>query len=45
MAKSLTENFFEDLKSCHQVSYDEWKKRPFWERLTEMAGSIIQREQ
>lgn len=45
MAKSLTDNFFDDLKSCHQVSYDEWKRRPIWERVTEWAGSIIQREQ
>ncbi len=45
MAKSLTENFFDDLKSCRRVTYDEWKRRPIWERVTEAAGSIIQREQ
>lgn len=45
MASTLTQNFMDDLKSSRPVSYDEWKNRPVWERFTEMAGSLIQREQ
>jgi cardiolipin synthase len=45
MATSLTQNFFEDLNASRPVSYEEWKHRSVWERITEAAGSIIQREQ
>jgi cardiolipin synthase len=45
MARSLTQNFEDDLKACHKLSYDEWKRRSVWERMGEFAGSIIQREQ
>jgi cardiolipin synthase len=45
MATSLTRNFEDDLKSCHKLTYDEWKHRSLLERVGEFAGSIIQREQ
>ena len=45
MARRLTDDFTNDLKSCQRVTYDEWRKRPLWERATETLGSLIQREQ
>ncbi len=45
MAADLTQDFMDDLRSCRRISYEEWKKRSVWERVTELAGSLIQREQ
>lgn len=45
MCRRLTEDFMNDLQSSHAVTYDEWKKRPLTERLTESFGSLIQRQQ
>jgi len=45
MSRRLTEDFMNDLQSSRPISYDEWKRRPVLERVTESFGAIIQREQ
>ncbi|MCU1285978.1 MAG: phospholipase D/Transphosphatidylase [Acidobacteriales bacterium] len=45
MSRRLTEDFMNDLQASQLVTYEDWKKRPILERLTESLGAIIQREQ
>jgi cardiolipin synthase len=45
MAATLTHQFEQDLSSAKQVNYDEWKKRPLWERAVEWAGWVLERQQ
>ncbi len=45
MSRRLTEDFMEDLKASRRVSYEEWTKRPWRERLTEQLGWLIERQQ
>jgi cardiolipin synthase len=45
MTKDLTDVYFDDLKHSHRVTYDEWKKRPFWEKFFEWTGKLIERQQ
>jgi cardiolipin synthase A/B len=45
MARRLTEDFMEDLKVSRRVTYDEWKKRPWRERLTEQVAWLVERQQ
>ncbi|HUR37043.1 MAG TPA: cardiolipin synthase [Terriglobales bacterium] len=45
MSRRLTEDFNEDLKSSRRITYDEWKNRPWRERLTESFGWLIERQQ
>jgi cardiolipin synthase len=41
----LEQDFSRDLGRSSQMSYDEWKRRPFWEKIQEWFGSLIQKEQ
>ncbi|HUS20271.1 MAG TPA: phospholipase D-like domain-containing protein [Terriglobales bacterium] len=45
MSRRLTEDFNEDLRSSRRITYDEWKNRPWRERLTEGFGWLIERQQ
>ena len=45
MSRRLTEDFNEDLRSSRRVTYEEWKNRPWRERLTENFGWLIERQQ
>lgn len=45
MSRRLTEDFMQDLKTSRRITYEEWKKRPWKERLTEQFGSLIERQQ
>jgi len=45
LAERLTQDFQSDLAHCRRVTYDEWKKRPVWERAFETAGWFLQRQQ
>src|SRR5438874_4992623 len=35
LASRLTQDFQHDLAECRRVTYDQWKKRPVWERAFE----------
>ncbi|HUQ49973.1 MAG TPA: cardiolipin synthase [Terriglobales bacterium] len=41
----LTSDFMQDLQSSRRITYEEWKNRPWKERLTEQFGSLIERQQ
>ncbi len=45
MARRLTEDFMDDLKHSRRVTYDEWKKRPWRERVTEELSWLVERQQ
>jgi cardiolipin synthase len=41
----LEEDFQRDLGRSRQIGYDEWKRRPVWEKAQEFAGSLIQKQE
>ena len=45
LAGQLRSQFDGDISKAKRVVYDEWKKRPLWERAVEMAGFVIERQQ
>jgi cardiolipin synthase len=45
LAASLTRQFESDLGSAQQISLQDWKKRPMWERVVEWAGFLTERQQ
>jgi cardiolipin synthase len=45
LTKQLTDLYLGDLKDSHRVTYDEWKKRPLWDKLFEWTGKLIERQQ
>jgi cardiolipin synthase len=45
LAERLLKNFEQDLTSCKRITYDEWKRRPITEKLGELAGMLLERQQ
>jgi cardiolipin synthase len=45
LATQLTQDFRNDLAQGRRVTYQEWKKRPVWERAFESVGWFFQRQQ
>lgn len=45
LARRLHEDFVVDLAQCVEVRYEEWLRRPLWERLHEGLGSLLERQQ
>lgn len=41
----LEEDFQRDLARSREMTYEQWKNRPFWERVQEWCGWILQRQQ
>lgn len=41
----LESDFQKDLGHSRQISYAEWKARPFWEKLEEWCGWLIQKQE
>jgi cardiolipin synthase len=34
-----------DLKNSHEVTFDEWQRRPVWEKLVGTVAWILERQQ
>ncbi len=45
LANYLTDEYNRDLQNANTVSYEQWKKRPLWERAVEAAGVLLERQQ
>ncbi|HEY0566420.1 MAG TPA: phospholipase D-like domain-containing protein, partial [Terriglobales bacterium] len=45
VARQLTNDFENDIAQSKRISYEEWKRRGLWERLMEMAGWLIRKQQ
>lgn len=45
LAARLTQDFTADLAQSKPISYEEWAKRPFWERVHEWFGALLERQQ
>jgi cardiolipin synthase len=41
----LEEDFQRDLARSHEMTYEQWKNRPFWERLQEWCGWVLQQQE
>jgi cardiolipin synthase len=44
-AQRLEQDFQTDLKYSREVKYEEWKRRPLSERIHELFGGLLQRQQ
>lgn len=44
-ALRLTEDFNRDLADCKQITYEDWAHRPLWQRVPEVFGWVIERQQ
>jgi cardiolipin synthase len=45
LAARLNEDFLRDLQASHQITLDEWRRRPLSERIVETLGRVIERQQ
>ena len=45
LAARLEQDFANDLRNSRRITYEEWRRRPVWERLQEKAGSLFERQQ
>lgn len=45
LATRLIQDFENDLQQSQRISYDEWKRRPIWERALDTIGWFFQRQQ
>jgi cardiolipin synthase len=45
LAARLREDFERDLGNSRQVSLEEWRKRPLFERGYEQVGRLLERQQ
>jgi cardiolipin synthase A/B len=45
VAQHLEQDFQNDLTQSSEVSYEQWKRRPWYERVQEWFGSLIERQQ
>jgi cardiolipin synthase len=44
-AKRLEQDFENDLRQSREITYEEWKNRPVWERVHEWFGALLERQQ
>lgn len=44
-AERLTRDFEQDLKHCHEVTLEAWKRRGVFERVHEFFGWVLERQQ
>jgi len=44
-AAQLEEQFRRDLAAAQPILYDDWKRRPLWERASERLSAIFERQQ
>ena len=44
-AQRLEQDFNRDFHSSAEISYEQWKHRPIWERLQERLGWLIEKEE
>ncbi|HVF54515.1 MAG TPA: phospholipase D-like domain-containing protein [Pyrinomonadaceae bacterium] len=45
LAARVAEDFEHDRAESEQVSYEEWRRRPLWERGYEQLGRLLERQQ
>jgi cardiolipin synthase A/B len=45
VARRLEQDFEDDLRVSRRVNYDEWKRRPPWEKLEELMGWLLMNQE
>jgi len=41
VAARLEQDFQNDLRQSREITYERWKRRPLWQKLQELAGSLL----
>lgn len=45
VASRITSDFEQDARNSREITYDEWKRRPFYEKVPEWFGRFLERQQ
>ncbi len=45
LAERLNAQFVRDLACCDEITYEQWRCRPIWERMHESLGWLIERQE
>jgi cardiolipin synthase len=45
LAARLEQDFRTDLGQSRMITYEQWRNRPFWERVHEWFGALLERQQ
>ena len=45
VAARLEQDYQRDLTRSRQISYEQWKRRPWWEKVQEWCGWLIQNQE
>jgi cardiolipin synthase len=45
VAQRLEHDFQNDLAQSFEITYEEWKQRPWYEQVQEWFGALIERQQ
>ncbi len=45
LAGRVAQDFAKDVSESREVTLDQWRKRPVWERFTESFGALLERQQ
>jgi cardiolipin synthase len=45
LAATLNAHFAEDVLHSREITYDQWRRRPIWERMHEGLGWIVERQE
>jgi cardiolipin synthase A/B len=45
LARTLTQQFQQDIAQGERITYEKWKRRPVWERGIEWVGWLVERQQ
>jgi cardiolipin synthase len=44
-AKRLEQDFWKDMSQSREITYEQWRNRPYFERAHEWVGSLLERQQ
>jgi cardiolipin synthase A/B len=44
-AKRLEQDFWNDVSQSREITYEQWRNRPYFERAHEWVGSLLERQQ
>lgn len=45
LAARLIDDFEREKRESRRITYDEWRRRPIWEKLLSLIGSLLQRQE
>jgi len=45
LAAELERQFDKDRARSHEIDYETWRRRPLWERATELLSAVFEQQQ